>query len=461
MEYKLINKTNKKNNSVKKAVLIVVTVVAIIAIGAGIYWFSIPKEGRNMLTFMAFSGDSYDNYEEYQVIDRNEKSLSPTSFDPNAAISAEGESNQNIMAITEMVKNEDSSMLKKGNVQSIGIDNYTGWHLIADEGASEGNNPFGPSPLSYYTAGVATNLHTQIIKAASVQNVVLDSIKVEVLNTFRWDEMLSEDGSGHLDVTTTNIIIESNASQEDVQKVIDIAINSWSAGEALRNETTIEPTLVINGDNWKEYRSKPGTSLSDVSVVDGLKMSSVTEVPRVPETIDLSEYVDEGMSFNIDSMSNMQFAIFAISESAGNSERPYLKKVTLSTPSEETWEIYSDEFMGEDDIPLAPTSLEYFTAGTALCLTSQTTLVSAMMDLDFTEYRVENQMDYTQKSIDTPEMVGTTDTAHSYILIESQESEERLNEFYNKSLALCFAGEGLKNATEMNTNIYLNNNKLN
>ncbi len=57
-------------------------------------------------------------------------------------------------------------------------------------------------------------------------------------------------------------------------------------------------------------------------------------------------------------------------------------------------------------------------------------------------------------------MAGYADTAHSYIVIESDESQERLEAFFNKSLALCFAGEGLKGATEMNTTVYLNGEEV-
>ena len=53
-------------------------------------------------------------------------------------------------------------------------------------------------------------------------------------------------------------------------------------------------------------------------------------------------------------------------------------------------------------------------------------------------------------------MVSYIDTVHSYILIESDESQERLERFYNQSLSLCFAGEGLKNATDMKIHYYLN-----
>lgn len=442
----------------KKVVLVIASIIGVIAIASGIYWFSMPSEERNMVLFMMEKGETYTNYKEYQVIDRNDKALAPTSFKPSVAKTIDGAVNRNIVAITEMVKNENSKMLKKGMMQSTGIDDYTGWHLIADEGAAEGSNPFGPSPLSYYTSGLAANLHTQILRAAGVKGVTLDNIKVEVLNKFRWHNMMSPDGAGFLDKTTTNIIIESSEPEEVIQEIEEMALSSWAAGEALRNETVIEPALGINGANWENYHATPGTTLSEESVVDGFKLSFITHVPKKPEHLKPVVKDDEVLGF--DNMANMEFEIFAIAESAENQKRPFLKKITVSTPTPETWAIYSDEFMGDNDNPLAPTSLEYFTAGTALCLTSQTTLVSAMMGLEFTDYRVEDQIDYRQEAIDSVKMVSYTDTVHSHVLIQSSESQERLEQFYNKSLALCFAGEGLKNATEMNTTLYLNGKKM-
>ena len=459
------NKMNKKTKSKKKRIInkIILAVVAIlvVAVLAGsAYWFSMPSEQRNMLTFMMFGGENCDNYQEYQVIGRNDKPLTPTSFEPTATISNENVKNVNIASVTEKLKNEDSTMLKKGNVQTMGIDEYYGWYALADEGAAGGSYPFGPSPLSYYTAGLASNLHTQIIKAAEIKEVAIDNVKVEIINTFRWDDMMSAEGAGFLDLSKVSIMIESSASEDVIQEVKESALNSWAAGEALRNETEIIASLVSNGDDWENYRSTEGTSTSDESYDGENKLSQITDVVKKLETLEVSGKEDEEMSLNFDVMSNMQFEIYAISESANNIERPYLKIVTVSTPSEETWEIYSDEFMGENDTPLAPTSLEYFTMGTSLCLTSQTTLVSAIMGLDYTDYRVENQIDYHMENIDSIDMQSYTDTVYSYIVIESVESEERLEKFFNKSLSLCFAGEGLKNATDMDIKIYLNGNKL-
>jgi len=441
-----------------KIILAIAGVLVIITSVAAIVWFNMPSEQRNMVSFMMKKGTSYEHYQEYQTIDRNETAPLPTSFKPTVAETTNDDYNSNITVITEMVKNEKSKMVKKAMVQPNGASAYLGWQLIADEGFDEGVNTFGPSPLSYLTTGIAANLHTQILRAAEVLNIELESVKVEVLNKFHWEDMMSAEGAGFLSETHTNIIIESSESEETIQNLKEIALNSWTAGEAFGNETRIKPSLVINGKNWKNYRATPGTTLTDEAYVDGQKISYITKEPKKSDYIEQINEEDRDMSF--DAMSNLTFEILAISESAEKPERPYLKKVTVSfnTSKSETWELYADEMNGTDGSPAAPTSLEYLTAGTALCLTSQLTLVSAMMDMDFTDFRVEQQIDYREEDVNSTAMAGFADIVHTSIVIESGESEERLKQFYNKSLALCFAGEAFKGATDMYTHCYLNGN---
>lgn len=210
----------------KKGTKIIIAIVAVLAIVGTTVWFSIPSAQRNMVSFMMKSGPSYDNYQEYQTIDRNTTAPSPTSFEPVIAEMTSDDYNSNITVITEMVLNERSKMVKKASVQPNGAEGYMGWQLIADEGFEEGVNTFGPSPLSYLTSGVAANLHTQILRAADVLTLELDNVKVEVLNKFHWEEMLSEDGAGFLGETYTNIIIESNESEESIRELKDMALNA-------------------------------------------------------------------------------------------------------------------------------------------------------------------------------------------------------------------------------------------
>jgi uncharacterized OsmC-like protein len=447
-------KIKENNEMIKKIGIIVGIVLGLAIIGGGVYWFSMPREARNMMKFMVFSGGDYYNYEVYEVIERNENPVQPAGPEKIAAVSEPGDNNVNVVSATEMVQNSTSSMLKRAYMQTTGVEDYTGWAILADEGAEEGEYPYGPSPLSYYTAGVAANLHTQIDMAAAVTGVILDDVKVEVVNDFYWDRMMDDDGTGHLGKSTVRILIESDASTAEIERVKEIAMDAWAVGQALMNKTAVTPNLMINGDNWDNYHVGPGTSDSDVSYDGDLNLSSVTPEVKYPEYAELWDVEDAGMS--MDTMNNLTFQIYAISESLDNSDRPDFKRVTISSPTGESWEMYSDEFMSEDDKPLAPTSLEYFTVGTSLCLTSQTTLVSAMMGIDYDDYRVEHRFEYGQKDFATADMKGSLDMVHSYVFIDSDESKETLETFLGKSLALCFAGEGLVNETEMDIVTYHN-----
>ncbi|NPD47684.1 MULTISPECIES: OsmC family protein [unclassified Lentimicrobium] len=444
----------------KKGYKIITGIVLAAAVIVGIIWFSMPSEQRNMMTFMMLKGDSYDSYQEYQTLDRNKTAPQPSSFKPVVAETNSHDNNSNITVITEMVKNEKSKMLKKAMVQPNGVVNYEGWQLVADEGFEEGVNSFGPSPLSYLTSGVAANLHTQILRAADILNIELDEVRVEVLNKFRWENMMSAEAVGFLDETHTNIIIESKESEETIKNLKEMALSAWAAGEGMKNPTIIKPSLVVNGENWENYRASPGTTLTDEAVVDGLKVIHITDGPKQSEYI--NQVVKGIGNQSMDDISNLVFEILAISETAGNADRPSLKKITVSfnTSNSETWELYSDEFNGTDEIPMAPTSLEYVTAGTALCLTSQMTLVTAMLDLDHNDFRVEQQIDYREENVDSLTMAGFADVVHSSVMIESDESEERLNRFYQQSLSMCFAGEAFKGATDMFTKCYLNGKQV-
>ena len=111
-------KVNSKKSIAKKISIGIGAVLAFAVIVASFYWYSMPKEARNMMTFMIFSGEKYAVYEEYQVIERNEEKMKPSGADIIAADSEEGDGNVNISTITEMVKNDNSSMLKKGMVQT-------------------------------------------------------------------------------------------------------------------------------------------------------------------------------------------------------------------------------------------------------------------------------------------------------------------------------------------------------
>lgn len=158
---------------------------------------------------------------------------------------------------------------------------------------------------------------------------------------------------------------------------------------------------------------------------------------------------------------NFEFVVVAVSESADDSERPYLHKVTARSLNDNyfAFDLYADDSYGYEGPDKAPTSLDYLTSGTAFCLMSQLTVNDMYFrDVVIDDYRVEQQIDYRQEDYMTTDMAGYADTITSRVIVNSKADEEDLNQFFVQSVRCCFAGEAFLNETEVESNIYLNGN---
>ena len=124
-----------------------------------------------------------------------------------------------------------------------------------------------------------------------------------------------------------------------------------------------------------------------------------------------------------------------------------------------TWELYSDDSRGYEGIDKAPSSWDYFTIGTSFCLMSQLTpnqMYFKKQGINIDDFRVEHQFNYQQNNFMTPAMTGHLNDVITRVVVKSEASKQAINNFVQQSLRCCFAGEGIQNETEMESNIYLN-----
>ena len=56
----------------------------------------------------------------------------------------------------------------------------------------------------------------------------------------------------------------------------------------------------------------------------------------------------------------------------------------------------------------------------------------------------------------TPTMTGHLDNVITRVIVQGGSPNEALENFARQSLRTCFAGEGIQNETEMESNVYLN-----
>ncbi len=112
---------------------------------------------------------------------------------------------------------------------------YETWSLVADE-----NGEMSPAPLDYIAAGTALCLGTHIMAAAIV-------LKPKIRN-FRIEQRMSLKGnkdSGYKILSMdNNILIDSNDSEDILNRSAQIAENSCFAGQALQNVVPYQLNLI-------------------------------------------------------------------------------------------------------------------------------------------------------------------------------------------------------------------------
>lgn len=273
---------------------------------------------------------------------------------------------------------------------------------------------------------------------------------------------MTDDWAGFTDKVVTNIIIDSDEPAENIIALKTMAIKAWSIGESLANKTKIDAANIINGDDWDGKAAQPGQIPSPVSIDNGLTITNTTPALQL-ETIKVKADLEMDMN---DFPKEMKFSEIGIAESANDNEHPYLHRIRAKslTKNYETWELYADDSRGYEGLNKAPTSREYFTLGTSFCLMSQLTpnmMYFKKKGIKIDDFSVEHQFNYIENNFMTPSMTGEMTEVTTRILVKSDTDENSANQFANQSLRCCFAGEGIVQETEMETNIYLNGKLLN
>ncbi|MRT92602.1 OsmC family protein [Ancylomarina sp. 16SWW S1-10-2] len=392
--------------------------------------------------------------EKYSVVKRVDNFNQPTTFYPTKATPVNGAINENVVTSAKRILNQEKPFLKKGVVKTVGEVNLSAWQMTSDEA---GHPQSAPNPLTYFTAGAASDLLTQVERSIQIMGLNVENVKVETEFFFRWDDIMTDNWSGYTDKVVTNIVVKSNEPAEKIKELKKMAVRAWSIGESLANKTGIDAANIINGEHWDGKAAQAGQIPSPVSTDNGRTITNTTPALKL-QTIEVKPDLDMDMN---NFPKEMRFSEVGIAESAHDAKRPYLHKLRAKslTAHYETWELYSDDSRGYEGINAAPTSREYFTLGTSFCLMSQLTpnmMYFAKKGIKIDDFAVEHQFNYRESNFMTPTMTGEMTDVVTRILVKSDADKELANQFAVQALRCCFAGEGIVQETEMETSIYLN-----
>ncbi|WP_282109858.1 OsmC family protein [Shewanella algicola] len=396
----------------------------------------------------------------YQVETRLDNYTRPTTFTPVKAVAENGAISENIITSTQNILNPKAPFLKKGMVKVEGENAFSPWQLVSDEGGAD-HDQTAPNPLTYYAVGSASSLLTQLERAIQVLDLDVEDVKVESKIFFRWQDTMTSTWSGHTDKVISNILITSDESPEKIKELKQMALNAWAVGEGLANKTVIDSDIIVNADDWAGLKPSHGKVETPVSLDNGFPITNVT----ADLTFQTME-IEQDLALDMHHLANpLVFPEIAIAESAHDTDRPYMHRVRAKSLTENyaTWDLYSDDSRGYEGKDKAPTSRDYFTIGTSFCLMSQLTankMYFQKQGVNIEDFRVEHQFNFQQENFMTPAMTGTLDNVITRIVVQSDSVAEQAIKYAKQSLRTCFAGEGIQNATEMETDIYLNGKLL-
>ena len=400
--------------------------------------------------------DAKQNSKVYQIETRLDNYMRPTTFTPTNAIPVNGAICENIVTTTQNILNKEAHFLKKGLVKPVGETQFSAWELVSDEGGS-GHSQTAPNPLTYYAAGASSSLLTQVERLIKILALDIEDAKVESKIFFRWSDPMSDNWSGYTDKVISNILIESSESPEKIKELKEKALKAWAVGEGLANKTPIDVGILINADDWAGLEARPGKVESPISIDNGRIITNVTPDLNL-QTVE----VEKDLGLDMGHFPNpFVFSEISIAESAHDDRRPYLHKIRAKSLTEnyQTWELYTDDSRGYEGVDNAPTSRDYFTVGTSFCLMSQLTanrMYFRKQGINIDDFRVEHQFNYQQDNFMTPAMTGHLDDVITRVIVKSDAAEQALADYARQALRMCFAGEGVQNETEMESNVYLN-----
>ena len=159
---------------------------------------------------------------------------------------------------------------------------------------------------------------------------------------------------------------------------------------------------------------------------------------------------------------NMAFEVNVIAESLDG-----MKKIARVEPNLPTWgtfELICDEGTALGGEDTAPPPLAYLSSGIAFCLLTHISSYIRAKKIKVDSVRVEQRMRFSTSLVTDAEksadIRGNCDGLETYIMIESDESAQQIQELIEVSENACMALQSIINQTPQSTKVQLNGKTL-
>ncbi|WNZ58332.1 OsmC family protein [Microbulbifer sp. MKSA007] len=139
--------------------------------------------------------------------------------------------------------------LKKATIFS-NVPNGGTWELICDEGTAVGGRGSAPSPIMYFSAGLALCMMSHIEMLAKLGGIKLKSVrleqKTEFSTTLNFGGIKPEEVFGKGDRVEIHLIVESDEPEEKLVKFMHCCRQACMSLQTVSSATPVDTQLFIN-----------------------------------------------------------------------------------------------------------------------------------------------------------------------------------------------------------------------
>lgn len=120
--------------------------------------------------------------------------------------------------------------------------------IVCDEGPYLNGDDSAPSPLSYFCAGVAFGLLTQLSRSATMKQLDLIDARIELRGIFSIGGSFRNNSvQSHCERFEIDLDIESEESEQTIAQLLHMAHQSCYTEQTLKRPVPVETSHTLNG----------------------------------------------------------------------------------------------------------------------------------------------------------------------------------------------------------------------
>ena len=319
------------------------------------------------------------------------------------------------------------------------------WRLVCDEGPYLNGTDLAPSPLAFYTTGMALSFSSELLKHARAAGVTLNSYRLIQDNFYTMQgSALRGDMIGGVLPAQMTVEIVADAPDTTIAELVAKAEQTSPAQRYMNNVMQNSFGLVHNGEATAAGDVLPSTHSSPAEPTPNLEMAR-------PFSADSYER-------EIIKKINAAETLFGVEGGAGSSLQATQKRtlhlrgiVTLRDDGlmESSVQLFKPlggifRFIGDDNgTGRAPSSLDYLSAGVGFCFMTQIGRFAHIVKQDLKAYSVVQDTSF--------EIGGDSSVAHpvdTHTFLEMGEAAEAAQKNLWMSERTCFLHAAMRNSTK-------------